>query len=215
VKPAFEPPIVYLITKGEATPDNFVEKREEIINTIRIAVEENVSFIQLREKQLSSRPLFELVADAAAITRGTETKLLVNHRADIAHRAKADGVHLPANYLPAIGVIRMSFPNGFVIGASTHSLDETLKASVDGADFAVFGPVFKTPDKDRPQGIGELTEVVATVEPFPVLAIGGINEENIPSILDAGAAGFAAIRALNNPDSLRSICCKLRSERRI
>lgn len=202
-------PLIYLITKGDATVSNFPEKRTEILDLIGVAVEEKVSLIQLREKALTARLLFELARDAAAITRGSETRLLVNDRADIALAAKADGVHLAGDSI-STSVIRSTFPKGFLIGVSTHSGDSATQASNDGADFAVFGPVFETPGKGRPQGIEKLKQVCAKVLPFPVLALGGVNEQTFASVLEAGAEGFAAIRALNDPGSLRAICSRLR-----
>ncbi len=202
-------PIIYLITKGEATALNFSNKRREIIDIIKLAVEEEVSLVQLREKSLPARHLFDLTNEAAAITRGSATRLLVNDRADIAFAAKADGVHLTASSLP-VDVIHKHFPREFIIGVSTHTPEAATNASTDGADFVVFGPIYKTPNKDQPQGTATLAEVSEKLRPFPVLALGGIEESNISSIIEAGACGFAAIRALNDPDSLRTICRKLK-----
>lgn len=196
--------LIYLITKGEADDSNFSEKRREIIEIIRIAVEAEVSLVQLREKKLPSRLVSDLTVEAAAITRGSATRLLVNDRADIALAAKADGVHLTANSLPT-DVIRKSFPNDFIIGVSTHTLEAAIKASSDGADFIVFGPIFETPNKGEPKGLVNLAEVCDVLHPFPILALGGIDKANVLSVLEAGAAGFAAIRALNDANSLHSI----------
>lgn len=190
-------PLIYLITKGEAQASNFSEKRREIIETIRIAVEAGVSLVQLREKKLPARSLFDLTAEAVAILRGSETGLLVNDRADIAFAAKADGVHLTANSLPT-NVIRKSFPVDFVIGVSTHTAEAAMDASANGADFVVFGPVFETPNKGEPTGLAKLAEVCERLRPFPVLALGGIDDTNILPVLQVGAAGFAAIRSLND-----------------
>ena len=198
-------PVIYLITKGEATAPNFGEKSREILDIIRVAVEEKVSLVQLREKNLPARLLFELTNEAAAITRVSSTRLLVNDRADIAVAAKADGVHLAANSIPS-SVIRRHFPKNLIIGVSTHTNEEAINASANRADFVVFGPVFATPDKGEPQGTAKLSEVCKALLPFPVLALGGIDESNVQSVLEAGASGFAAIRSLNDPDSLRSIC---------
>jgi thiamine-phosphate diphosphorylase len=203
-------PIIYLITKGEASIENFVDTRGEVLDIVRLAIEESVSLVQIREKALPARLLFELTRDAARITRGSATRLLVNDRADVAQAAGADGVHLTASSLPA-NVIRERFPKNFIISVSTHSVAAAAEASGD-ADFVVFGPVLETPGKTA-QGITALSEVCDRLRPFPVLAIGGMDEANIRSILDAGAAGFAAIRRLNDPESLRSICRQFRNDR--
>ena len=202
-------PIIYLITKGEATPANFVEKSRDIFDIIRLAVDEEVSLIQLREKNLPARLLFELTVRAVAITRGSATRLLVNDRADVAIAANADGIHLAANSLSA-SVIHEHFPKELIIGVSTHTDREVINSAAHGADFVVFGPICETPGKASLLGVAGLAEVCKTVRPFPVLALGGIDGSNVSSILEAGASGFAAIRALNDPDSLRSICRTLR-----
>lgn len=202
-------PITYLITKGEATPGNFQQISREILDIISVAVAEGVSLIQIREKQLGGKLLFELAAEAAKITRESLTRLLVNDRADVADAAKADGVHLAANSVP-ISVVRASFGRDIVIGVSTHSIDDLRLAAKQGANFAVFGPVFETPGKGEPQSLEKLAEVCRELPAFPVLGLGGVDETNYGSVLDAGASGFAAIRALNDPIRLRAICRDLR-----
>ncbi len=198
-------PIIYLLTKGESAPANFDETSREILDLIRIAVEEKISLVQIREKLLPARLLFDLTVKAADITRGSETRLLVNDRADIAFAAGADGVHLTANSLP-VDVIRRSLPNDIVVGVSTHSFDAAAEARRTGADFAVFGPIFETPGKDGSRGIEKLAEICDKLKPFPILPLGGVDESNIASVMDAGAAGFAAIRMLNDPASLKTVC---------
>ncbi len=201
-------PLIYLITAGSAESSTFDADRRRILDLIGIAAGENVGLVQIREKRLSARRVFELTVDAVKLTRGTGTRILVNDRADIAAAAKADGVHLTASSLSA-AVVRRCFGTEFLIGASTHSLKEAQIARDQGADLVVFGPVFQTPGKGPARGLAELEEVCTAMGDFPVLALGGVNESNYDSVLEAGAAGFAAIRSLNDPTSLRSICAKL------
>lgn len=188
---------------------NFDAASVEILDIIRIAVDEGISMVQIREKRLPARLLCELVEATEEITRGTATKLLVNDRADIAVAAGADGVHLTANSLPP-EVIRDKFPARLLIGVSVHSIEAATEAAVSRADFAVFGPVFLTPGKDQPHGLERLARVSDRLDPFPILALGGIDEMNVDAVLAAGASGFAAIRALNDPISMRSIMKTLR-----
>ena len=202
-------PVIYLITKGEARPENFQQTSREILDIVRAAVDERVSLIQIREKQLGGKLLFELATEAARITIGSSTRLLVNDRADVAAAAKADGVHLASNSLP-VSVVRASFGRDLIIGVSTHSIEDVRLAAEQGADFAVFGPVFETPAKGESQGLTKLAEVCRASPGFPVLGLGGIDETNYASVLDAGASGFAAIRALNDPGRLSTICRDLR-----
>jgi len=153
---------------------------------------------------LHARVLYELVARAAEITRGTKTRLLVNDRSDIARAAGADGVHLTTQSLPA-EVVRNIFGAEFLIGVSTHSLDEARAAHAGGADFVVFGPVFETESKrayGEPQGLDKLAEVARELGEFPVVAIGGVTFDNVDECFQAGARGIAAIRLLNDTENL-------------
>ncbi len=199
-----EKPIIYLITTGDADTANFKNKKKEVLETIRVASEVGISLIQIREKNLTTRFLFDLTEAAVEITRKSRTKLLVNGRADVALAAGANGVHLPADGLPA-DVIRRSFPPDFLIGVSTHSTEEASAAKSNGANFVTFGPVFESPGKGEPKGLELLNSVCGLLYPFPVIALGGIDESSYTNVLKNGASGFAAIRFLNKESSLRSL----------
>jgi thiamine-phosphate pyrophosphorylase len=190
-------PFIYLITKGEATSENFAERKREILEIVSQAITSGITHIQIREKHLSARMLFELAEAAAKITSNSETRLLINDRADIALAAGADGVHLPANSLSP-QTVRAAFPNDFLIGVSTHSFEAAENAKMQGADFVTYGPVFASPNKGAPKGLSELASVCDHLAGFPVIGLGGIDETSFQDVLNAGAAGFAAIRFLND-----------------
>jgi thiamine-phosphate pyrophosphorylase len=195
--------LIYLITEGSSTDRNFHEKRAQILDLIKTAVEAKIDLIQIREKKLSARHVFELASEAAKLAKNSGTKILVNDRADVALAANVDGVHLTANSLPP-SIIRASFPKDFLIGVSTHSIERTVEARDEGADFALFGPVFQTPGKGGPKGLGALRKASEKVKPFPVIAIGGIDKTNYREALEI-SGGFAAIRFLNNPVNLHNL----------
>jgi thiamine-phosphate pyrophosphorylase len=204
-------PLIYLITDGALTPENFREKSSATLKIIEKAVLGEISLIQIREKRLLAGQVFELVSKAARLTKNSNTRLLVNDRADIALAAAADGVHLPANSLPA-QIIRRNFGADFIIGVSAHSAEEVGRARLAKADFATFGPVFATASKARygaPQGVAKLRAVAATHPDFPVIALGGIDENNFAEALRAGAKGIAAIRFLNDAEKLPEIAKKI------
>jgi thiamine-phosphate pyrophosphorylase len=135
--------------------------------------------------------------------------LLVNDRADIALAANADGVHLTSLSLSA-ETIRRSFPKDFIVGVSAHKIEEAEIAKKQNADFVTFSPVFSSPGKSEPQGAEKLREVCERLKPFPVVALGGINETNFAEVLEAGARGFSAIRFLNDEENLRKLTADLR-----
>ena len=205
-------PITYLITSGETATAPATEDFASLLNLLSAAVAAGVSLIQLREKNLSARQLYELTLLAVAITRGSSTRLLVNERADIARAAGADGVHLPARSLDA-ATVRATFGADFLIGVSTHSVAEVRAARTAEADFVVFGPVFQSPSKTiygAPLGLGKLQAAAAECAPFPVIALGGIDQSGAADCLRAGASGIAAIRLFSESGKLEQVVEALR-----
>ncbi|HEY7783132.1 MAG TPA: thiamine phosphate synthase [Pyrinomonadaceae bacterium] len=208
-------PLVYLITSGATTSstDPASNEFQRVLQLVRSAVAAKIDLLQLREKNLLDKVLYELSLLARSITKGTQTRLLINDRADIARAAEADGVHLTSRSLP-VKVVRDMFGPDFLIGVSTHSALEVVQAAAGGADFAVFGPVFETESKlkyGEPQGLDKLRAVTQQTPDFPVLALGGVNLDNASDCNRAGAAGIAAISLLNDQQQLPDIVKVLRS----
>jgi thiamine-phosphate pyrophosphorylase len=208
-------PILYLITRGATTEGTTPDAPEFalILHQVSAAVAAGINLIQIREKQLTARVLFELVERASDLTRGTNTRLLVNDRADVAVGAGADGVHLTMQSLDA-AMIRKTFGKEVLIGASTHSLEAAGFAQEQGADFIVFGPVFETQSKKLfgpPVGLEKLADVARELRDFPVLALGGISVANAPDCFAAGAQGIAGISIFGDLQDLMSVTRALRS----
>lgn len=209
-------PLIYLITSGELTSQNYSANSQKLLQIIETAIFAGVSMVQIREKQLPARLLFKLTQAVIKIRHKSQTKVLVNERVDVAFAAQADGVHLPSNSI-STKIIRSISPPGFIVGVSTHNLDEVLDAKTNGANFAVFSPIFFTQSKAKygqPQGVEKLIEVVNAVNNFPVIALGGINEENFEEVLNAGANGIAAIKLLNEIDKISDIIKKIQTFKR-
>jgi thiamine-phosphate pyrophosphorylase len=153
-----------------------------------------VTWIQIREKDLSARALFELVEAARKPPNPYHSKILVNSRVDVALAAGADGAHLPSGS-PAPRMWRPIVPAGFLIGVSCHSVEDVRQAEAEGADYAVFGPVFPPLSKSsgfEPRGLEGLARAAAAVR-IPVLALGGVTSVNSDACISAGAAGIAGI----------------------
>jgi thiamine-phosphate pyrophosphorylase len=197
-------PLIYLITDGEMTAQNFSRRKLQTLELIKVAVQNNISLVQIREKKLPARLVFEFASEAAEITRNTSTKLLVNDRADIALAVNADGVHLTSRSLSA-KIVRRAFPKNFIVGVSTHTIEEAENVKKQRANFITFSPIFSTPNKGEPQTVENLREVCEKLKPFPIIALGGIDAGNFSEVLDAGASGFAAIRFLNDAENIRKL----------
>jgi len=158
-----------------------------------------IAAVQIREKDLDDRDLFAL-ARLARTLLPPPIPLLVNGRLDIALAAGADGVHLPADGVPAAPLrARFGAAGNLLIGRSAHSVAEVERARDEGADYAIFGPVYATPGKGEPVGLAELARAAATG--LPVYALGGVTLDRFGELAAAGAAGIAAIRLFQSLDA--------------
>jgi len=158
-----------------------------LLEIIRDQFSLGVDMVQIREKDLPVRELFEFTL-AVLETRGViPTKILVNARADVALAAGADGVHLPAR-------APREAPQGLLVGRSCHTLEEVRTAQ---ADFVTFSPVFDSPGKGASIGLDAL-RAACKVGP-PVYALGGVTWENAESCVQAGAVGISGIRLFQDP----------------
>jgi thiamine-phosphate pyrophosphorylase len=193
------------------TPGAWVEKIRCIVLTdpdaigdrswtavVEAALRGGARAIQLRHKRASARELAELGRALRELTRAYDALLFVNDRADVALAVDADGVHLGADDVP-VREIRRVAPREFLIGASADTVDAARDAEAQGADYlgvgALFGTLTKPEVRDERIGLDRLAQVARAVR-IPVVGIGGVTAENAPSVLRAGAAGVAVVRAV-------------------
>ena len=164
-----------------------------LLEIIRVQMHLGVDYILIREKDVAARELFEFAAAVVDLrqrepAKSSRTKILINTRADVARAAGCDGVHLPA------GAPRQTLP-GLIVARSCHSLKEIAASE---AEFVAFGPVFASPGKGEPVGLGALKEACRLGK--PVFALGGVNWNNATLCMEAGAAGIAGIRLFQQPE---------------
>jgi thiamine-phosphate pyrophosphorylase len=210
--------LLYYITDRIAFAADEPTRRRCLLEKIAEATRAGVDLIQLREKDLCTRELESLAHEAAVLIAKLRTEnwelrtaLLINSRTDVALAVGADGVHLPSDDVSpsemamawtkcSAWMLRAAQPNLPYIGVSCHSPTEVSQAAAEGADFAVFAPVFEKKDapNTQPTGLAVLKE--ACLVKIPVLALGGVTLSNAQSCLDAGAAGIAAIRLFQDND---------------
>jgi thiamine-phosphate pyrophosphorylase len=220
------------ITDRKAFPGDEATRRRRLLDKIAEAASQGIDYIQLREKDLSTRELESLAREAVQIiAQGRKlatdhcrlnTALLINSRSDIAIAAGANGVHLRSDDISpqqvhavwqetcGAGVpARENSARDPVIAVSCHSPEEVIHAAANQASLAVFAPVFKKKDAPGvvPQGLEALT--LACHARIPVLALGGVTLQNAESCLRAGAAGIAAIRLFQEND-IATIVSRLR-----
>lgn len=181
------------------------------------AVRAQVDLIQIREPDLPDLELLGLVRCAVDAARGTGSRVLVNDRFDVALAAGADGVHLRSSSAPA-RLMRRHLPPGFLLGRSVHGAAEAARvAAGGGVDYLTLGTVYASASKPGrvPCGIDGLAETTGAVR-LPVLAIGGVTVDNLKEVLDAGAAGAAAVGLFAEPgpgdsfDAIGAIAAEIR-----
>lgn len=190
---------LYLIT------DRLQTGSVRLVDVVEDALKGGVRGVQLREKDLSSRELYELAYDIRKLTAKYDAKLIINDRVDIALAVEADGVHLGLNSLP-IHRVRKLLGSSRLIGLSCHNQVNAIMAQENGADFITFGPVYYTASKanyGKPVGVEKL-ETVSQLLQIPVFALGGIKKTNIPEVMVAGATGIALVSAIIASDDPKS-----------
>ena len=169
---------------------------DALVAAVAAAVSGGADAVQLREKDLADAEMLSLARRLREVTQG-RALLIVNGPLEVALAAGTDGVHLPEG-APLVARPRQ----GFLVGRSVHSLEAARRAEAEGLDYLVAGPVYETRSHPggEPAGPGLIEEITWAVE-VPVLAIGGVTAERVGEVLEAGAAGVAAISAvLGAPD---------------
>jgi thiamine-phosphate pyrophosphorylase len=216
--------VLYYVTDRTQFPGDEPARRSALLAKIADAAQAGVDYIQLREKDLTGRELEILAREAVAIIRenpltvnhqSLETTLLINSRTDVALAVGANGVHLPSDDISPSEVRQIWSKCGAsaparerpVITWSCHTRENVLRAESEGADVAIFAPVFEKIGSAA-AGLAALRE--ACRAKIPVLALGGITIKNAPACLDAGAAGIAAIR-LFQENKIEDVVRALRS----
>lgn len=183
---------LYLITDRKLFADS-----GEMFAAVEEALKAGVKAVQLREKDLATRELLDMAYRMRELTARYNARLFINDRADIAMCVNADGVHLGQSSMPVYAA-RKVVGDKFMIGVSTHNLDEALTAEREGADFITFGSIYRTPSKlkyGRPVGIESLKAIAEKVA-IPVFGIGGIKPDNAKEVINAGAYGVALISGI-------------------
>jgi thiamine-phosphate pyrophosphorylase len=159
-------------------------------------IDGGVDLIQLRAKM---RPSAEIAQTAAALHRMTMERnvpLIINDHPEIARVVSAEGVHVGQDD-PAISQVREIAGPDRMVGKSTHSLDQAIRAFCEGADYIGFGPIFATPTKPDypPVGLEEIRKIHEAVR-IPIFCIGGITLDNLSEVIAAGARRVVIVSGL-------------------
>lgn len=195
-KSNFNNKFLYLVTNS----DKFASE-DEFLDAVASALQGGVDVLQLREKNMSAKKVWELGKKVKQLCSEYGAIFIVNDRIDIAAILDADGVHLGQDDLD-VKSAREILGKDKIVGISTHAPEQALKAVTDGADYIGVGPVFATPTKEGriPVGLDYVKWASENID-IPAFAIGGIDEENVEEVLNAGARRVAVVRAIINVKS--------------
>lgn len=188
---SFTLPKVYPITDTRLSGLSHAEQVKRLIAG-------GATLIQLREKLMSPRAFYEDAAEAVGIAHAAGGRVLINDRVDIAIAAGADGVHLGQDDMPVDAARRLLGADA-IIGYSTHSVEQAIAAVNLPVDYLAIGPVFATTTKGDTSptvGIEGIRAVRDAIGDFTLVAIGGIDEDRLKSVIDAGADSAAMIGAI-------------------
>lgn len=175
--------------------DRHQTRGRDLVSLVGDCVAVGLPSIQVREKDLGAGALAALCRRLLAVA--LNRLFVVNDRVDVALATGAGGIQRTSTSL-SVRDIRQVVGRSLYVGASVHSLEESLEAESEGADWLIFGPVYDTPSKrayGSPQGLTALARVAKTVT-VPVIAIGGITPERVAEVRGAGAHGVAVISAI-------------------
>lgn len=190
---------LYVLTDASLSGCSHIETALELLKG-------GARIIQLRDKKMPSGAYYETALEIRKICSHFNALFIVNDRVDVAVACGADGVHLGQDDLAALDS-RKIIGSGLIMGISTHSIGEAVRAEEEGADYIGFGPVFRTETKEvacSPQGLTRLAEIRSRVK-IPIAAIGGIGVLDACDTLKAGADMIAVASALLKPGRISGL----------
>lgn len=185
---------LYLVTDNSDDTDKFLKTIEE-------AIKGGVSVVQIREKTADTLDFYNLAIKVKEITKKYDVPLIINDRVDVALAIDADGVHVGQSDMPCDVTRKLIGPNK-ILGVSAHNIEEARKAESDGADYIGSGAVFPTSTKADANSVSkqELKNIVESIN-IPVVAIGGISEDNAHELTDTGIAGLSVVSAIMSSEN--------------
>lgn len=181
----------------------------DFLQSIEDAISGGVTLVQLREKESSTLEFYNMAKQVKEITSKHNIPLIINDRLDIALAVDAEGLHIGQDDMP-LQIARSILGSNKIVGVSASTLDEALKAKKDGADYLGVGAVFPTSSKDDAASVSiETLKLIKEKVKIPVVAIGGVNLENTPLVMNTGIDGIAVISAILKSRDIKSAALNL------
>jgi len=198
---------LYIIT------DQRISHGKSHLEVAEAALVGGATVIQFRDKEMEDSKAIEVCHKIHKLTKKKGVPFIVNDRVEIVKAVDADGVHLGQEDM-SFSSARKILGKEKIIGISVETVEQALKAVEGGADYLGIGPIYPTatkPDAGKALGIARLKEIRESVN-IPIVAIGGINENNLEEVLRAGADGVAVISAVVSAPDITEACRKLKNK---
>lgn len=186
--------------------------RETLYQQVEKALKGGTTFIQLREKELSQEKFLEEARELKKLCKEYQVPFVINDNVEIALAVDADGVHVGQSDMEA-GDVRRKLGEDKIIGVSAQTVEQAVLAEKRGADYLGVGAVFPTGSKDDAEEVSHetLKEICKAVN-IPVIAIGGINKENVSELSESGICGIAVISAIFAQDDIAGAARELKEK---
>lgn len=184
--------------------------KRTLIQQVEEALKGGATCVQLREKELEDALFLQEAKEICALCRRYGVPFIVNDNVEVARACGADGVHVGQEDMAA-GEARRRIGMDMLLGVSVHTVEEARQAVQDGADYLGLGAVFPTNTKtDAEQMPGELLGAICAAVDVPVVAIGGINRDNLLKLSGSGLDGVALVSAIFSAEDIEGTCRELR-----
>ena len=194
-----------------AVTDRAWTGEKTLLEQVKEALDGGITFLQLREKELGEEEFLRGAEDMKTLAAAYHVPFIINDNVELALAIGADGVHVGQEDMEA-GKVREKLGPDKIIGVSAHSVEEAVKAEKSGADYLGAGAVFSTSTKGDAGALSmETLKAICSSVSIPVVAIGGIKEENILSLKGTGVAGAAIVSGIFARKNIREACVRLRS----
>ncbi len=192
-----------------AVTDRAWTGEKTLIEQVKEALDGGITFLQLREKELGEEEFLRAAKDMKALAAAYHVPFIINDNVELALAVGADGVHVGQEDMEA-GKAREKLGPDKIIGVSAHSVEEAIEAEKNGADYLGTGAVFSTSTKGDAGALSmETLKAICSSVSIPVVAIGGIKEENILSLKGTGVAGAAIVSGIFAQKNIREACVRL------
>ena len=184
---------------------------ETLASQVERAVKGGAAFVQLREKELDKEHFLEEAVEIRELCRKFQVPFVVNDDVEIAVKSGADGVHVGQNDMEA-GDVRTKLGPDKIIGVSAQTVEQAVLAEERGADYLGVGAVFPTGSKEDACEVShETLRAICEAVDIPVIAIGGINADNLRELSGSGICGIAVISAIFAKEDIEGAARELRS----